>query len=73
MRLVFFGNGAFGVPTLQALASSPHEVLAVITNPDKPAGRGYRLTPTPIKETAQKLGLPIWEVASPKDPSLPER
>ena len=73
MRLVFFGNGAFGVPTLQALASSPHEVLAVITNPDKPAGRGYHLTPTPIKETAQKLGLPLWEVASPKDPSLPER
>jgi len=73
MRLVFFGNGTFGIPTLQALATSVHEVAAVITNPDKPAGRGHQLTPTPIKEAALKLGLPIWEVASPKDPTLPER
>ncbi len=73
MRIVFFGNGTFGVPTLQALRDSVHEVVAVITNPDKPAGRGYQLTPTPIKEAAQKLGLPIWEVASPRDPALPER
>ncbi len=73
MRLIFFGNGAFGIPTLQALANSVHEVAAVITNPDKPAGRGHQLNPTPIKEAALKLGLPIWEVASPKDPTLPER
>ncbi len=73
MRVVFFGNGAFGVPTLQALVSSIHEVVAVITNPDRPAGRGYQPTPTPIKEAAHKLGLPVWEVPSPRDPTLPER
>jgi len=73
MRLVFFGNGAFGIPTLQALANSVHEVTAVITNPDKPAGRGHQPTPTPIKEAALKLGIPIWEVDSPKDPTLPDR
>ncbi len=73
MRIVFFGNGAFGIPALQRLASSPHAILAVITNPDKPAGRGHKLTPTPIKEEALRLGLPVWEVESPKDPTLPER
>lgn len=73
MRLVFFGNGSFGIPALQRLASSAHAILAVITNPDKPAGRGHKLTPTPIKEEAQRLGLPIWEVDSPKDPALPNK
>ncbi len=73
MRIVFFGNGAFGIPALQRLASSPHAILAVLTNPDKPAGRGHKLTPTPIKEEALHLGLPVWEVESPKDPTLPER
>lgn len=73
MRIVFFGNGAFGIPALQRLASSPHAILAVITNPDKPAGRGHKLTPTPIKEEALRLGLSVWEVESPKEPTLPER
>lgn len=73
MRVVFFGNGEFGVPTLQRLVASPHKVMAVITNPDKPAGRGHQLRPTPIKEAAQRLELPIWEVDSLKDPTLPAR
>lgn len=73
MRLVFMGNGAFGIPTLQRLAASPHKIMAVITNPDKPAGRGHKPTPTPIKQAAQALNLPIWEVESLKDPALPER
>lgn len=73
MRVVFFGNGAFGLPVLRRLATSPHKVMAVITNPDKPRGRGHRLTPTPVGEEAQRLGLPLWKVDSPKDPTLPER
>ncbi|MEN2993394.1 MAG: methionyl-tRNA formyltransferase [Bacteroidia bacterium] len=73
MRVVFMGNGAFGVPSLRSLAHSAHQVLAVVTNPDKPAGRHQVPTPTPIKQEALKLGLPIWEVASPKEPALPER
>ncbi len=70
MRVVFMGNGAFGIPTLRRLANSFHEVSAVITNPDKPAGRGYLPTSTPIKAEAQRLGLPIWEVARLKEPDF---
>ncbi|MCS6895066.1 MAG: methionyl-tRNA formyltransferase [Bacteroidia bacterium] len=73
MRVVFFGNGAFGIPALRRLIHSPHKLMAVITNPDKPAGRGHQLRPTPIKEEALRLNLPIWEVESLKEPSLPER
>ncbi len=47
MRLVFFGSGAFGLPSLRALAAG-HDVAAVVTRPDRPAGRGGKLTPTPI-------------------------
>lgn len=47
MRLVFFGSGSFGLPTLRALAAT-HEIVAVVSQPDRPAGRGARLTPTPI-------------------------
>jgi len=73
MRVVFFGNGSFGLPALRRLATSPHKVMAVITNPDKPAGRGRQLTPTPIKVEALRLNLPIWEVETPKDPTLPDK
>lgn len=73
MRVVFFGNGSFGLPTLRRLVTSPHKVMAVITNPDKPAGRGRQLTPTPIKAEALRLNLPIWEVETPKDPTLPDK
>lgn len=47
MRLAFFGSGEFGLPTLRHLAEH-HELLAVVTQPDRPAGRGSRLTPTPV-------------------------
>ncbi|MCX7607124.1 MAG: methionyl-tRNA formyltransferase [Bacteroidia bacterium] len=72
MRVIFFGNGAFGLPTLRRLASSPHEVIAVVTNPDKPAGRGHKLTATPVKEEARNLGFPIWEVEQLKSPAFVE-
>ncbi|MCS7298221.1 MAG: methionyl-tRNA formyltransferase [Bacteroidia bacterium] len=72
MRIVFFGNGAFGVPILRRLVSSAHRIMVVITNPDKPAGRGQLLTPTPIKQEARQLRLPIWEVEDLRDPSLHE-
>ncbi|MCS6790702.1 MAG: methionyl-tRNA formyltransferase, partial [Bacteroidia bacterium] len=70
MKVVFFGNGSFGLPALRRLVSSPHKVLYVVTNPDKPAGRGNKLTPTPVKEEALRLGLPVREVDSLKDPEL---
>ncbi len=56
MRLVFLGSGAFGLPTLESLARE-HEVALVVTQPDKPAGRDMRLTPTPVGAwSAEHLG-----------------
>lgn len=58
MRLIFIGSGAFGLPTLRALTQR-HEVLAVYTKPDHPAGRGYQLTASPVKEEALRLRLTV--------------
>ncbi len=61
MRTVFFGTSEFAVPTLQALVDSPVEVAAVFTQPDRPAGRGRRLTPPPVKACALEAGLPVLQ------------
>ncbi len=61
MRLVFMGTPAFACPTLEILLSSHHEILAVFTQPDKPAGRGQRLTPPPVKGLALEAGLPVLQ------------
>lgn len=60
LRIVFFGSGAFGVPTLRHLATS-HDVVGIVTQPDKPAGRGGKLTPTPIAQCASEIlpGVPV--------------
>ncbi len=59
MRIVYFGSGEFGLPTLRALAQN-HDVQAVVTQPDRPAGRGGKLTPTPIAAWAeQHLACPV--------------
>lgn len=58
MRVLFFGTSPFAVPTLEALhAAAPrHEILAVVTQPDRPSGRGMKLTPSPVKARALELG-----------------
>lgn len=61
MRAVFFGTSEFAVPTLRALTASPVEVAAVFTQPDRPAGRGRRLTPPPVKTCALEAGLPVLQ------------
>ncbi|MEM1212358.1 MAG: methionyl-tRNA formyltransferase [Planctomycetota bacterium] len=61
MRLMFFGSGSFGLPSLEALCAE-HEVAAVVTQPPRPAGRKRRLTPTPIAEWAGSHGLPVWPI-----------
>lgn len=61
MRLIFLGTGALGLPTLRALAHSRHEVLAVFTQPDRPAGRGLKLQAPPVKELALELRLPVYQ------------
>lgn len=72
MRLVFFGSGAFGLPTLAHLAQGGrHEIGAIVTQPDKPAGRGGRLTPTPIAAWAAEH-LPGVPILKPPKVNVPE-
>lgn len=73
MRVVFFGSGAFGVPTLEALLGGGHEVAAVVTQPARPAGRGRRETPTPIAAAAERAGLAVWAVENVNAPAVVEK
>ena len=57
-RIVFMGSPEFALPVLEALVEH-FPVVGVVTQPDKPAGRGSRLTPPPVKTRAQALGLPV--------------
>ncbi len=59
MRLIFAGSGPFGAAVLDALLRGPREVAAVLSRPDRPAGRGRRLRPTPVSERAAAAGLPL--------------
>jgi methionyl-tRNA formyltransferase len=59
MRLVFAGTPDFAVPALDALHGAGHTIAAVFTQPDRPAGRGQKLTPTPVALRAAALGLPV--------------
>ena len=61
MRLVFLGTPEFAVPTLEAIAAAGHEVLSVVTQPDRPKGRGNVLSASPVKQTALRLGLPVYQ------------
>ncbi len=58
-KIIFAGTPAFAAPTLQALLDSPHQVVAVYTQPDRPSGRGQQLKPSPIKQLALQHGLPV--------------
>lgn len=61
MKIVFFGSGNFAIPVLEGLLSNGQEVLAVVTQPDKEAGRHLKITPTPIKNYALKNRLPVLQ------------
>ena len=61
MKIVFAGSPRFAVPTLEKLAGEGHDICAVITQPDRPSGRGQQLQPSPVKEAALKLGLPVHQ------------
>jgi len=61
VNIVFAGTPAFSVPTLQALLNAGHLIHAVYTQPDRPAGRGRRLTPGPVKQLALARGLPVYQ------------
>jgi len=70
VRLVFAGTPAVALPSLDALLASPHDVVAVITRPDAPAGRGRRTASSPVAERARELGLPVLTPRTPKDPGF---
>ena len=72
MKVLFYGTPEFALPTLDALLER-HTVAAVVTQPDKPAGRGRRLQPPPVKERALAAGLPVLQPPRLRDPGWPER
>ena len=68
MRLVFMGTPDFAVPSLQALAKERYNVAGVFTQPDRPAGRGKIVKPSPVKAAAEALGLPVFQPEKIKTP-----
>jgi len=72
MRIVFFGSPEFAVTSLGALLDAGRDVIAVVTQPDRPAGRGHSLLPPPVKIVAQKYGLPVLQPARVSDPDSVE-
>jgi methionyl-tRNA formyltransferase len=61
MKIIFAGTPEFAVPCLQMLLDSKHEICAVYTQPDRPAGRGRKLQPSPVKELAVAAGIPVFQ------------
>jgi methionyl-tRNA formyltransferase len=72
MRLIFLGTPAFAVPTLEAIVRAGHEVAAVLTQPDRPRGRGQNAAASPIKEAALTLGLTVYQPERVRRPEAVE-
>jgi methionyl-tRNA formyltransferase len=70
LRLVFFGTPEFAVPTLDALLESTHSVVGVVTQPDRPRGRGQKTSDAPVKARAVAAGLPVLQPERLKDPAF---
>lgn len=66
MRILFWGTPDFAVPSLRALQEEGHAVLAVVTQPDRPAGRGQSLRPSPVKQEAEREGIPVLQPERPR-------
>ncbi|QGG41680.1 methionyl-tRNA formyltransferase [Aeromicrobium yanjiei] len=73
MRVVFAGTPETAIPSLEALVASRHDVVAVITRPDAPAGRGRTLTPSPVAQAAERHGIEVLKPAKPSDPDFMDR
>jgi methionyl-tRNA formyltransferase len=69
-RLIFLGTPQFAVPSLAALIEAGEDIVAVVTQPDRPRGRGQKLTPSPVKELALKQGLRVFQPTRLKDPEF---
>ena len=70
LRIIYAGTPDFSVAALQALIASPHEVIAVYTQPDRPAGRGRELHMSPVKQEALKHDIPVYQPVSLRDESV---
>lgn len=70
MRVVFAGTPDVAVPALDALAASGHDLVGVITRPDAPAGRGRRLTASPVALRGEELGVPVLKPVHPREPDF---
>jgi len=71
LKIIFAGSGEFGLPTLAAIADAGHHVVQVVSQPDRPAGRGRKLTPTPIAQFALDRALPLERTDNINAFSLP--
>ena len=71
LRIIFSGSGEFGLPSLRALADAGHEIVQVVSQPDRPAGRGRGLTPTPISKFAIERNLPLLRTQDINQEQLP--
>ena len=72
MRIVFMGTPDFSVPALKALVEAGHQVIAVVTQPDKPKGRGKEVQMTPVKIQAMEYGIPVYQPAKVREASFVE-
>jgi methionyl-tRNA formyltransferase len=72
VKVLFMGTPSFAVPSLQTLLASRHEIVAVVTRSDRPAGRGLKVQPPPVKALAAASGVPVLQPARIRDPSFVE-
>lgn len=73
MNLVFLGTPAFAVPSLEGIVRAGHRVAAVFTQPDRPRGRGQKMAPPPVKESALRLGLEVFQPERVRRPEVVEQ
>lgn len=69
LRIVFAGTPEFAAEHLKALLDSPHQIIAVYSQPDRPAGRGQKLTPSPVKQLALQHDIPVYQPQTLRDPA----
>ncbi len=72
LRVVFLGTPQFAVPSLEQLIASRHRLVGVVTQPDRPRGRGQKVTDAPVKMTAVQRGIPVFQPARLRDPGVAE-
>ena len=70
MRIVFMGTPDFSVPVLEALVEGGHQVIAAVTQPDRPKGRGKAVMMSPVKEKALALGIPVYQPLKAREESF---